>query len=133
MALKILDPLWGSANDTDKERFRKEARILAGFRHPNIPSVYDVKFGDDGHFLIVFEYVHGNNLRELLKDGVLTLAEVQVCFGQIASALGHAHDKNIIHRDIKPENIIVTANRTHCYLVDFGIALSRACLMNPKS
>jgi len=44
IAIKILDPLWKTANAADRERFRKEARILAGLRHPSIPSVYDVSF-----------------------------------------------------------------------------------------
>src|SRR5256885_1486285 len=51
VAIKVLDPLWAKSSAQDRERFKKEARILAGLRHPSIPSIYDVSFKektDDG-------------------------------------------------------------------------------------
>lgn len=123
IAVKTLDPLWVTADTRDKERFRREARTLAKLSHPNIPSIYDVVFSDS-EFHIIFQFIDGKTLRDLLGDGPLSLGEVQSWFDQLASALAHSHAKGVIHRDIKPENMIVTADRRHCYLVDFGIALS---------
>ncbi len=128
VAIKTLDPALAAASDEDKERFRREARILAKLSHPNIPSIYDVVF-DQGKFEIIFQFVEGTNLRTILSsEGTIKLAECRHWFDQLASALGHAHDMGIIHRDIKPENIIISPDRKHCYLVDFGIALSKTDL-----
>jgi serine/threonine protein kinase len=123
VAVKTLDPVWVTADDRDRERFKREARTLAMLSHPNIPAIYDVVFGQS-QFHIVFQFIEGTNLRKLLADGPIALPEAQLWFDQLASALQHAHAKLLIHRDIKPENMIVTADKRHCYLVDFGIALS---------
>ena len=125
IAVKVLDPAWAVADEADKERFRREAKILATLSHPNIPAIYDVVF-DDNKLEIIFQFVEGDNLRIILdSDEVVTLTTCRAWFDQLASALQHAHEKGIIHRDIKPENIIVSPDRKHCYLVDFGIALSK--------
>jgi len=79
----------------------------------------------DGNFIIVFQFVEGITLRKIIEtEGPCDLAAARTWFQQIASALDHAHAKEVVHRDIKPENIIVTPDRTAAYLVDFGIALS---------
>jgi len=126
IAVKQLDPVLAAASEEDKRRFRREATTLAKMSHPNIPAIYDVVF-KDGHFEFIFQFVEGKTVRKLLEEEeVLQLAECRAWFDQLASALQHAHDNGIIHRDIKPENMIVTPDRRHCYLVDFGIALSKS-------
>jgi serine/threonine-protein kinase len=126
IAIKTLDPVWNAADAEDKERFKREARTLAKLSHPNIPAIYDVFFGSEHDKLqIVFQFVEGENLREILKAGPLGLLECRAWLDQIAAGLDHAHANKIIHRDVKPENMIVSADRRHCYLVDFGIALSQ--------
>ncbi|HVP48387.1 MAG TPA: serine/threonine-protein kinase [Bryobacteraceae bacterium] len=125
IAVKVLDPLLGSEfSEADRERFRREARILAKLSHPNIPAIYDVNFGE-GHLWIIFQFIEGKNLREIMAEsGSIPIATARIWFQQIASALDHAHRLGIVHRDIKPENIIVTPDGNSAYLVDFGIALS---------
>jgi len=124
VAVKVLDPLLSRFQEADRERFRREARILAKLSHPNIPAISDVDFSDK-HFHIIFEFVAGDNLKKILQEnGACQLLDVRRWFAQIASALEHAHSLGIIHRDIKPANIIVTPNRDAAYLVDFGIAIS---------
>lgn len=70
IAVKVLSPLltpeFGKA---DQERFKREARILAKISHPNIPAIYDVDFTDE-KFLIVFQFIEGRTLREIV--GVTT-------------------------------------------------------------
>ncbi len=103
------------------KRFEVEARAAASLSHPNIVNVYDV--GHDGLVnYIVMEYIDGVTLKEVIKrrapfsnDETLGVAI------QIASALAHAHNHNIVHRDIKPQNILVTANGV-IKVADFGIA-----------
>ena len=131
VAIKTLDPLFRSKpSPQDVERFHREARALAQLSHPSIPAIYDVQFEPDRtEFRIIFEWVEGQTLREHLQDrGVLSLDEARTYFTQVCSALKHAHDKGIVHRDVKPSNIILNTTASGCYLVDFGIALSRVDL-----
>lgn len=124
IALKVLNPLATVFSESEQERFRREARILARLSHPHIPAIYDVDF-TSGRFLIVFQFIEGPALRQLIEEqGACKLNEARVWFHQIGSALDHAHDLGIVHRDIKPANIIIRPDRESAYLVDFGIALS---------
>lgn len=108
----------------DKEfirRFDTEAQAAASLSHPNIVSVYDVGKHKDLHY-IVMEYIEGETLKdEIDKKGALPLGAALGYSIQIASALQHAHSKNIIHRDIKPHNIIISDNNG-AKVTDFGIA-----------
>ncbi|MBI1803834.1 MAG: serine/threonine protein kinase [Ignavibacteriae bacterium] len=124
IAVKVLDSLATKFPESDQERFRREARILAKLSHPNIPSIYDVDFSK-GHFLIAFQFIEGKTLREILDlEKQCQLNEVKLWFNQIASALEHAHSLGVVHRDVKPSNIIISPDRATAYLVDFGIALT---------
>ncbi|MEW6172177.1 MAG: PASTA domain-containing protein [Bacillota bacterium] len=101
-------------------RFRHEARAVASLSHPNIVSVYDVGC-DDGIQYLVMEYVEGQNLKTLIKEGKANLSLAMVVARDICDALDHAHTRGIIHRDVKPHNILITtAGRAK--LTDFGIA-----------
>lgn len=124
IAVKVLDPLVKQFEEEDRERFRREARILAKLSHPNIPSIFDVTFTED-QFLLIFEFIEGQNLADLLADqGPCSLSQARTWFTQIASALAHAHEHGVVHRDIKPPNVILSDNLDAAYVVDFGIALS---------
>lgn len=107
-----------------RERFIREAKTLAAMSHPNVPAIYDVKFSDD-ETLIYFEFIEGENLRQVIESGQIpSIHQAVSWFSQVASALEHAHSLGIIHRDVKPENIIIAKNGAAAYLVDFGIALN---------
>src|SRR3712207_3006061 len=53
------------------ERLRREARIMASLRHPNLVGVYDMLTEDDDLFLVM-EYVEGETLAVVLEDAPLT-------------------------------------------------------------
>jgi serine/threonine protein kinase len=103
-------------------RFRNEARAVGRLRHRAIVSVYDV--GNDpmsGPYL-VFEYIEGANLKEILRaKGPLPPSEVVALAEQVGDALDAAHREGIIHRDIKPENLLVGRDQV-VHLADFGVA-----------
>lgn len=126
IAVKVLVDDAGVLPTVDIDRFRREAQILAKLSHPNIPAIYDVVLDEAAaNFLIIFQFVEGKNLRQILTDqGRCQLSEVRNWFHQLASAIDYAHSLGVIHRDIKPENVIITPDRETAYLVDFGIALS---------
>ena len=102
-------------------RFRNEARNAARLNHDNIVQVYYV--GEDrGLPFIAFEYVEGLNLRSLVEQkGPLPLAEAVSYTLQIAEALAHAAQRNVVHRDIKPSNVLITPD-SHAKLIDMGLA-----------
>jgi serine/threonine protein kinase len=102
-------------------RFRREAQSAASLSHPNVVSIYDVGKEDDIHY-IVMEYVEGKTLKDLIQERApLPLGEAVHTSIQIADALEHAHQNQIIHRDIKPHNILIGKNG-RVKVTDFGIA-----------
>lgn len=102
-------------------RFRREAQSAASLSHPNVVSIYDVGQEDDTHY-IVMEYIEGNNLNEIIQERAPLQTDEAVRIAvQIADALDHAHQNQIIHRDIKPHNILI-GNNGRVKVTDFGIA-----------
>jgi tetratricopeptide (TPR) repeat protein/tRNA A-37 threonylcarbamoyl transferase component Bud32 len=109
------------AEDNLRSAFLEEARIGANLTHPAIATVYDFGFHDVEPF-IVFEYIAGETLRELLqRRGRLPLEEVRLILGPLAQALQFAHSRHVVHRDLKPENIRSTA-QGHFKILDLGLA-----------
>ena len=125
-AIKILQP--ALATDTSLvERFRAEAKIASGLRHPNIVSIYDVG-EQDGLFYLVMDLVEGVPLGRLLRrDRMLDLDRAMRLLRQLASALDYAHARGILHRDIKASNVLVGED-DQVSLFDFGIARASAAL-----
>lgn len=116
VAIKVISA--AKAGDTVDKRFLKEARVVAGLRHPNIVSIYDVGVLDNKYYIIM-EYLDGGDLKELSKNG-LSVARSFRILKQLAAALAHAHDKGFIHRDIKSQNVMFRSDGT-AVLTDFGI------------
>ncbi|MHB8842074.1 MAG: protein kinase domain-containing protein [Candidatus Aquicultor sp.] len=108
------------------ERFRREAYAAASLIHPNITTIYDTGEANSIYY-IVMEHVEGKTLKQVIEErGPLPVNEAVFIAGQVAEALGHAHERAIIHRDIKPQNILL-ADEYVVKVTDFGIA--RALMM----
>jgi predicted Ser/Thr protein kinase len=122
VALKILHP--HHASDADfVERFRKEARSVAQLSHPNIVTVID-RGDDGGRQFIVFEYVEGENLKELVtREGPLPLRRALELALQVGRGLAFAHSNGLVHRDVKPQNVLMNGD-DQAKVTDFGIARS---------
>jgi serine/threonine-protein kinase len=122
VALKILHDHF-SGDPEYVERFRREARAIAGLNHPNIVTVIDR--GELGrHQFIVFEHVAGENLKDVVRRrGPLPVDEAVALTMQVARGLAFAHDHGVVHRDVKPQNVLIDENGT-AKVTDFGIARS---------
>jgi predicted Ser/Thr protein kinase len=122
VAIKLLDERF-SHDDEYVERFRREARAIARLAHPNVVTIID-RGNRDGRQYIVFEYVRGENLKELLRrEGPLPVGRGLSLAYQIAQALASAHALGIVHRDVKPQNILLDEDGA-AKVTDFGIARS---------
>ncbi len=93
------------------ERFQREAKVVAGFRHPNIVQVYDFD-SIEGHPYIVMEYLDGPTLAVYLRElnarrQRLTSEQIAKVLKGPAAALDYAHARGVIHRDVKPGNIML--------------------------
>ncbi len=106
-------------------RFRLEAQAAARLDHPNIARVYYVGEAEQWNY-IVFEFIDGINVRDLVEmEGPLSVDDAVFYTRQVAEALQHAHDRDVVHRDVKPSNVLVTANGI-AKLVDMGLARNTA-------
>jgi serine/threonine protein kinase len=122
VALKILHPHYGD-DEEYVERFRREARAVAQMSHPNIVTVID-RGEDEGRQFIVFEYVDGENLKEMVQRSGPLPARRAVELGlEMAEALAFAHEHGLVHRDVKPQNVLLTPDG-EAKMTDFGIARS---------
>ena len=104
-----------------RERFLRERQLLAQLRHPNIATLLDGGFSDDGDPYFVMEYVDGAPIDQWCDTRTLGLRQRVQLFVQVLEAVGHAHRNLVIHRDLKPSNLLVDADG-RVKLLDFGIA-----------
>jgi serine/threonine protein kinase len=122
VALKILHDHY-SDDDEFVERFKREARTVAQLSHPNIVTVID-RGEADGRQFIVFEYISGENLKELVvRSGRLPVERALELALETARGLAFAHQHGLVHRDVKPQNVLLNGDG-RAKVTDFGIARS---------
>jgi serine/threonine-protein kinase len=117
-AIKILT--LGALGAVGRDRFKREAAILARLNHPNITALVDSGVADDGTCWLAMPLVEGERIDHWCERQALdTRATVRLCL-QVCDAVAHAHRSLVIHRDLKPSNVLVEAGH-HVRLLDFGI------------
>jgi serine/threonine-protein kinase len=121
VAIKVLHEHY-SRDEAYVERFRREARAAAKLSHPNIVTVID-RGEAEGRQFIVFEYVDGQNLKQLVASrGRLPVRDALELGVEIGRALAFAHAQGLVHRDVKPQNVLL--GNGDVKVTDFGIARS---------
>jgi serine/threonine-protein kinase len=126
-ALKKLNP--DLLDDAESlTRFRREAQVVAKFRHPGIVGVSDWENLEDGSPCIIMELLTGEDLGRRLKRGGLPWAALARIADQVLAALAVAHRAGIVHRDLKPQNIFLArddSGEERPKILDFGLSKVR--------
>ena len=122
VAIKILPPYYLHAPKF-RERFEREALMIALLEHPAIVPVYDMG-EEDGQPYIVMRYMSGGSLSDKLKKGPILLRDCMEMYLRLAPALDTAHARGVTHRDVKPDNLLFD-KYDNVFLSDFGLARLR--------
>ncbi len=123
VALKVL-PAEKQADESARARLLREARAASSLNHPHICTIYEVGEAD-GQAYIAMELVEGQPLSARVPAEGLPVEGVLRYGAQIADALAHAHERNIVHRDLKTSNVVLTPEG-RAKVLDFGLAKEMA-------
>jgi pimeloyl-ACP methyl ester carboxylesterase len=93
----------------------QEARAIARLSHPHVVPLFEV-----GEKHLVTAFIDGSDLERRLQSPIEPSVALRIA-RQVAAALAHAHERNVIHRDVKPSNILLDG-ASNAFLADFGIA-----------
>ncbi|MCA9233723.1 MAG: serine/threonine protein kinase, partial [Planctomycetales bacterium] len=96
-------------------------------KHPNLVSLYDIKYDDEGQAWVVMEYVSGDSLKDVLdrNPNGMPFSEVYDWFQGIARGVAYLHDQGIVHRDLKPGNIFLDGDIVK--IGDYGLSKYISC------
>ena len=110
------------AFEVARQRFMREARVLARFSHPGIVRIFEV-FEDNGTAYLVMELLEGRTLVDVLRQHGRPLAEDDLVdlAARVAAALRPVHAAGVLHRDVNPSNVVLT-HHGRVVVIDFGLA-----------
>ena len=104
-------------------------RHCLNLRHPNLVSVYDIRYDADQQGWIVMEFIEGESLRDQLDRNIAPPVHayeqgdpdrVVPAFAQMVAGVTYLHDQGIVHRDLKPANIFI--ERGLAKIGDYGLS-----------
>jgi serine/threonine-protein kinase len=131
VAVKVLrEDLAGC--ESARERFRREARLLARMTHAHIVPVH--AFGETPAITyMVMKYVPGESLAERMRsEERLSATDARQVLAELADALDYAHRQGVVHRDLKPENVLIDRETGSVMLADFGVATMTSWHPSPE-
>jgi serine/threonine-protein kinase len=123
--VKIIRAQISSSSDAH-ERFLREARLATKVQHPNVATLHDFSALPDGSHYMVWEFIEGQNLAQVLKQhGTLAPRHAVRIAIQALAGLEAIHRAGIVHRDISPENLMIThagEGSEFVKIIDLGVA-----------
>jgi eukaryotic-like serine/threonine-protein kinase len=125
VAVKVLPEDFFESEER-RQRFEREAKLLAALNHPGIAAIYSFEeipsssLSSASRHILVMELLDGESLRDKLAAPLPPKKAVEYAV-QVAHGLAAAHEKGIVHRDLKPENLFVTKDG-RIKILDFGVA-----------
>lgn len=120
--LRALKVLSGLADLESRERFQREAELMARLRHPGVVRIHEVGVHGVDPFLVM-DLVEGESLDRVLRRGPVESELAYDCVLQLADAVGELHRQGLLHRDLKPANAMLSPEG-RVVLLDFGLARS---------
>ncbi len=118
VALKVLRP--ELTKTLAAKRFTREIEVVARLTHPHIIPIFEAGVSE-GLLYFTMPFIEGPTLRAVLQErGTLPVDEACHMAEAIASALGVAHEAEVVHRDVKPENVLIVDGEP--LVADFGVA-----------
>ena len=127
VAIKVIDSHYRDIT-AYAQRFVKEARMMAKWRHENIIQIYYA--GEEaGVSYYAMELINGDDLATVMsfyneEKTLMPIPDIIRIGRAVANALDYAHKEGIIHRDVKPSNVLI-ARDGRVVLGDFGMALEQ--------
>jgi serine/threonine protein kinase len=124
VALKVLHPDV-SRDEIAVQRFKREFEVSKMLPHDHIVEVLDFQPTTDGSFVLVMEFLYGEELRSTLKrETVIQPGRTIRMLSQAAIGLDGAHARKFVHRDLKPDNLFLcqTSDGDITKVLDFGSA-----------
>ncbi len=118
------------ADPVMRQRFLREAEVLAQLAHPNIVPIHDIVWEDGLPLFYAMKLVNGRILQAILDDlrrdhpdtiREFTLGRLLLIYRKICDAMAFSHSKRVLHRDLKPENIMV-GEFGEVLVMDWGLA-----------
>ncbi|MUG03598.1 serine/threonine protein kinase, partial [Bacillus tequilensis] len=103
-----------------RDRFQREAGILARLGHPNITRLLDSGVAEDGTCWLAMPLVEGERIDHWCRARELDAQAIVRLYLQVCAAIAYAHRNLVIHRDLKPANVLVDGDG-NVHLLDFGI------------
>src|SRR4051812_16955544 len=123
--VKIIRAQISSSSDAH-DRFLREARLATKVQHPNVATLHDFSALPDGSHYMVWEFIEGQNLAQVLKQrGMLAPRHAVRIAIQALAGLEAIHRAGIVHRDISPENLMIThagEGDEFVKIIDLGVA-----------
>ncbi len=122
VAIKVLHPEV-ARDPVSLERFKREYEISKDLPHAHIVEVLDFQEAAPGRYIMVMEFLDGEELRALLKrETRVSAAKMVRVLSQVAIGLDEAHRREFVHRDLKPDNIFLCDSEAGpiVKVLDFG-------------
>ena len=118
--VKILEPDHVDATEL-RRYFERDARLLAGIRHPNVAGIYDFGY-ERGRPWIAMESAAGQPLRRLLSAGPRPSRELALSLcAQIAAGVWEAHRRGVLHGNLSSSNVFIAlGSESRAIVTDFG-------------
>src|SRR5450432_823618 len=124
VALKVLHSDV-SRDEIAVQRFKREFEVSKMLPHDHIVEVLDFQPTSDGSFVLVMEFLYGEELRATLKrETVIPPGRTIRMLSQAVIGLDEAHARKFVHRDLKPDNLFLcqTTDGDTTKVLDFGCA-----------